>query len=143
MPKFILFVLFLYIPLLNSICANFQVPTHIDHTLPVIVQPPGTSLTMPSRRLDCSAGIPAGMPDPQSVTLVEYLLAYSRLKDRGENLGPAWLDALELIRRKPEDWFHDQPADDRDLALINAKPMSCFNLGETSFLKKMVRPNTS
>lgn len=115
---------------------------------------------MPSRRSDSSAWAD-GLPFEQylaealrrlqrgELTPAEhehlapmFTMLGARLMSTCDDLNPKWSEALELIRRKPEDWFRGQPIDDRDRDLLNARPMPCFDLGKTSFLKKMVRPNT-
>lgn len=72
-----------------------------------------------------------------------FTVLYPIARYNRERLNPKWSQALELIRHKPQDWFREQPIDDRDRALLNARPMSCFDLGKKSFLKKMVSPKAS
>lgn len=55
-------------------------------------------------------------------------------------ISPKWASALELMRLSPEAWFRDAPMGDRDRELLDATTMPCFDLGQTSYLTKIVRP---
>ncbi|ROW06322.1 hypothetical protein VPNG_07495 [Cytospora leucostoma] len=46
-----------------------------------------------------------------------------------------WHLGHELLREQPELWFRGEPADDRDVALINAVPMPWVDIGPQSYLK--------
>ncbi|CAN8099649.1 unnamed protein product [Discula destructiva] len=49
-----------------------------------------------------------------------------------------WVTNLETIRLQPDAWFRTFHIGHRDLALLNAAPMPCFELGSSSFLKDLV-----
>ncbi|KKY37673.1 putative aaa family atpase [Diaporthe ampelina] len=49
--------------------------------------------------------------------------------------GPKWVIGHQLLRNDPSKWFRGIPIDDRDLALINASPVSWIDFGRQSYLK--------
>lgn len=59
------------------------------------------------------------------------------------NAAPKWVVGHKLLREDPSKWFRGTQIDDRDLALINASPVSWINIGKQSFLKHVVRDSLS